>query len=189
MVYYFSNMILSHLIQQKGYEKIEYMLRRHPITFIPQLFLFLVLMIIPFIVYFLINNLYPTLLDPMISNILFPIAVLSASIYYMGVYLFFYFQFIEFYLDMWIVTNDRIVDVEQNGLFSHTISELDLYRVQDVTVETNGFFPSVFKYGSVKIKTASQNTGIIFHNVSNPNEIREALIQLSDADRKHHQET
>lgn len=184
----FLTMILSHLIQQKGYEKIEYLLRRHPITFVPDIFLFLILMVVPFIVYLLINNLYPVILDPMTSKILFPIAVLSASIYYMGAYLFFYFQFIEFYLDMWVVTNDRIVDVEQNGLFSRTISELDLYRVQDVTVETNGFFPSIFKYGNVKVKTASQNMGIIFHNVPNPNEIREALIQLSDADRKHHEE-
>ena len=182
-------MILSHLIRQKSYEKIEYMLRRHPITFVPQIFLLLILMIVPFVVYLLINNLYPTLLDPMTSDIIFPIAVLVASIYYLGVYLFFYFQFIEFYLDIWIVTNDRIVDIDQKGLFSNTVSELDLYRVQDVTVETNGLFPSIFKYGNVNVKTASQNLGIIFHNVSNPNEIREALIQLSDADRKNHQDT
>ncbi len=181
-------MILSHLIRQKGYEKIEYLLRRHPVTFVPQILLFILLMAVPFVVYFLINNLYPTVLDPMTSEILFPLAVLIASIYYLGLYLFFYSQFIEFYLDMWIVTNDRIVDVEQNGLFSRTISELDLYRVQDVTVDMNGFFPSIFKYGHVRVKTASQNLGIVFHNVPNPNEIREALIQLSDEDRKHHQE-
>ena len=182
-------MILSHLIRQKPYEKIEYLLRRHPITFVPQILLFFLLMAIPFVVYLLINNLYPTLLDQMNSKIAFPLGVLLASIYYLGLYLFFYSQFIEFYLDMWVVTNDRIVDVEQKGLFSRTISELDLYRVQDVTVDMNGIFPSLFKYGHVKVKTASQNLGIVFHNVPNPNEIREALIQLSDADRKHHQET
>lgn len=181
-------MILSHLIRQKGYEKIEYLLRRHPVTFVPQILLFILLMAVPFVVYLLINNLYPAVLDPMTSKILFPIAVLVVSIYYFGLYLFFYSQFIEFYLDMWIVTNDRIVDVEQNGLFSRTISELDLYRVQDVTVDMDGIFPSLFKYGHVRVKTASQNLGIVFHNVSNPNQIREALIQLSDEDRKHHQE-
>ena len=47
-------------------------------------------------------------------------------------------------------------------------------------------FPSIFKYGDVQIKTASQNIKIIFKNVPKPNEIREALIQLSDEDRKHH---
>lgn len=182
-------MILSHLIRQKPYEKIEYLLRRHPITFVPHILLFILLMVIPFAVYLLINNLYPTLLDPISSKIAFPLGVLLASIYYLALYLFFYSQFIEFYLDMWIVTNDRIVDVEQNGLFSRTISELDLYRVQDVTVDTNGIFPSLFRYGHVRVKTASQNLGIIFHNVKEPNQIREALIQLSDADRKHHQET
>lgn len=181
-------MILSHLIRQKNYEKIEYLLRRHPLTFIPTLVLFLIIMLVPVVVYFLINNLYPEILDPMISNILFPLAILITSTYYLGAYLFLYFQFIEFYLDMWIVTNDRIVDINQKGLFSNIITELDLYRVQDVTVDINGFFPTIFKYGNIKVKTASQNLGIVFHNVSNPNEVRETLIRLSDEDRKHHQE-
>lgn len=179
-------MIISNLIRQKNYEKIEYLLRRHPITFLPYFLIFLLIMVVPIVVYLLINNIYPEILDPMTSRILFPIATLSASIYYLGACLFFYFQFIEFYLDIWIVTNDRIVDINQKGLFSRTISEMDLYRIQDVTVIVHGFFPSLFKYGNVQVKTASQNVGIIFKNVPRPNEIREALIQLSDEDRKHH---
>ncbi len=179
-------MIISNLIRQKSYEKIEYLLRRHPITFLPSFLIFLLMLAVPVIVYLLINNLYPNILDPLASKILFPLATLSASIYYLGTCLFFYFRFIEFYLDIWIVTNDRIVSINQKGLFSQTISEMDLYRIQDVTVVVNGFFPSIFKYGDVQIKTASQNIKIIFKNVPKPNEIREALIQLSDEDRKHH---
>ena len=98
-------MILSHLIHQKSYEKIEYLLRRHPITFIPTLILFLIIMLVPVAVYLLINNLYPAVLDPMTSDILFPLAVLITSTYYLGAILFLYFQFIEFFLNMWIVTN------------------------------------------------------------------------------------
>lgn len=180
-------MVISRLIRQKSYEKIEYLLRRHPITFVPQFFLFLILMIVPLIVYFLINNLYPEIVNPYDDNIIYTILVLSASIYYLGVYLFFYFQFIDFYLDIWIVTNDRVLDVKQKGLFSRNISELDLYRIQDVTTTVDGLFPSLFKYGNLKIKTASNNKDIIFRNIPNPNEVREALIQLSDQDRKYHQ--
>ena len=36
---------------------------------------------------------------------------------------------------MWIITNDRILDIEQHGLFARTVSELRLHRVQDVTAE------------------------------------------------------
>ena len=101
-------------------------------------------------------------------------------------YLFFFVRFIDYYLDLWIITNDRIVDIEQHNLFSRSVTELDLFRIQDVTADMHGFFATIFNYGNVLVKTASSNTHIIFYNVSQPNRIREHLIHLSEEDRKYH---
>jgi len=177
-------MLVSHLIKQKTYETIKYFLRQHPLLFVPTVAMFAVLACIPVAVYFLISTLFP---DLIVSTPIQAVGILGASIYYLSIYLFFYSQFIEFYLDIWIVTNDRIVDIEQQGLFARTISELDLYRIQDVTTEVNGFFATMLHFGNVIIKTASSTTHIVFRNVSHPNEIRQALIQLAEEDRKHHQ--
>src|SRR3990167_2641103 len=169
-------MQIAHLIKQKSYEKIEYFLRRHPLTFVPIFAVFVILMLVPVALYFLLNNLFPQLLTGELS---YPVLVLFASVFYLSVYLFFYGQFIDFYLDLWIVTNDRIVDIEQHGLFSRSISELDLYNIQDVTVEISGFFHTMFKYGDLHVKTASDNSQVIFRDIPNPNEVRQALIELS----------
>ena len=177
-------MPISKLIKQKAYETIKYFLRQHPITFIPTLVLFTVLLFVPVVLHLLIQTMYPEIFT---GQILYPIFILSSSIYYLCICIFFYSQFVEFYLDIWIVTNDRIVDIEQQGLFARTISELDLYRIQDVTVVVNGFFPTMFHYGNIYVKTASNNSQIIFRNVSHPNEIRQVLIQLAEEDRKYHQ--
>lgn len=177
-------MIISNIIKQKAYEKVEYLLRRHPITFFPMLLLFLALIAVPHVLYFLINSMFLAILN---GPIFYPIAVLVTSIYYLSLYIFFYAQFIDFYLDLWIITNDRVVDIEQMGLFSRTISELDLFRVQDVTVEIHGFFSTLFHYGNITVKTASSGSHFVFHHIHNPNEIRQALIRLAEADRKHHQ--
>ncbi len=179
-------MHLSTLIKQKQYEKVEYVLRRDGITFTPQLFLFLVLSTIPFIGYFFLSNYFPEMLNGSLS---FPLLILFTSIFYFSIILFLYTEFILFYLDISIVTNDRIVEMEQLGLFSRTISELELFRIQDVTSEVNGFFPSLFHYGNVLVKTASENTNIIFHNIKNPEKIREDLIKLAHEDRKYHMAT
>ncbi len=176
-------MSVHDIIKQKSYEKIVFVLHRHAITFIPIIFLFLILLAVPIIVYFLIESLYPSLLE---TAPLFQLGILLGSIYYLSIYLFFYVQFIDFYLDIWIVTNDRIVDIEQHNLFHRTITELDLFRIQDVTTEVHGIFPTLFNYGNVTVKTASSNTNIIFKNVPHPNHIREQLIHLADADRKFH---
>lgn len=177
-------MIISNIIKQKIYEKVEYLLRRHPITFVPTLFLFIALAVVPPGLYLLINSLFPNILA---GQILYPLAILVASIYYLSLYIFFYAQFIDFYLDLWVITNDRVVDIEQMGLFSRTISELDLFRIQDVTVEIHGLFPTLFHYGNITVKTASSGSHFVFHHIHNPNEIRQALIHLAEEDRKHHQ--
>lgn len=174
---------LSDVIKQKSYEHIVYQLRRHPITFVPQIFLFVLLSAIPVIIFIFLNNYFSDLFaDP----IYFPLLVLSGSVYLLSILLFFYTEFIIFYLDIWIVTNDRIIDIEQHGLFSRSISELDLFRIQDVTSDTHGVIATIFKYGSVTIKTASNNVHIVFKNVKNPDKIREDLIKYSDIDRKFH---
>ncbi len=179
-------MHLSAVIKQKNYEKVVYVLRRDPITFVPQFVLFLILSLIPLIGYWFLSNFFPTLLTGPISA---PLLVLFASIFYLSILLFLYSEFTIFYLDISIVTNDRIVEMEQLGLFSRTISELELFRIQDVTSEVNGVFPSLFHYGNVFVKTASENNNIIFHNIKNPEKIREDLLRLAHEDRKYHMGT
>lgn len=176
-------MHISALIRQKSYEHVVYVLRRHPVTYIPAVLLFLVLLAVPVGVYFLISSLYPTIFE---GTVYFALGTLLGSTYLLGVLLIFYTQFVEMYLDMWVVTNDRILDVEQINLFSRTISELDLFRVQDVTTDVHGILPTFFKYGDVAIKTASQNIDIVFRDVYKPNKIREEILRLSHIDRRYH---
>lgn len=176
-------MNLGELIKQKSYETVVYRIRRHPLTFIPIVALFLLLLLVPIAVYFLFASLFPAVLS---GPRTYPLIVLLMSAYTLTMYLLFYVRFLDYYLDLWIVTNDRIVDIEQHNLFSRSVTELDLFRIQDVTVETHGIFATLFKYGDVMVKTASSNSHIVFFAVPEPNKIREELIRLSDEDRKYH---
>ncbi|HBB37882.1 MAG: hypothetical protein UV82_C0010G0027 [Candidatus Magasanikbacteria bacterium GW2011_GWD2_43_18] len=176
-------MHLRELIKQKSYEHVVHEIRRHPITFVPIAFLFLVLLLVPIVLYLVLLNLFPAVLA---GPRTYPLLVLLASSYYLTMYLLFYVRFIDYYLDIWIVTNDRIIDIEQHNLFSRSITELDLFRIQDVTVEMHGLFATVFNYGDVSVKTASSNSHIVFYAVGYPNKIREDLIKLSEEDRKYH---
>lgn len=177
-------MKINKFIRQKSYEHIVYILRRHPLTFLPTVFLFLVLWIIPVVLFLMGQNLYP---DFFAESQIHPLIVLGGSTYYLSTFLFFYAQFIDYYLDIWIVTNDRIVDVEQHGLFHKTTTELDLFRIQDITTQVQGIYETFFKYGDVTITTASTTSSIVFRKIPHPDKVREDLIQLADEDRKYHQ--
>jgi len=172
---------------QKSYEKVVYLLRRHWITFFGSAFFYAILLAIPLGFYVFIGYAFPDILANLLTGqVLFPIVVLAVSIYYLSIWLFLFTGFIDYYLDLWTVTTDRIVSIEQEGLFSRTISEVDLYKIQDVTSEVNGFLPTVFNYGTIYIQTATEKERFVFEQVPNPNEIRERILGLAEEDRKYH---
>ncbi len=178
-------MNLNSLIQQKPYEKLMFTARRHPITFVPYVIFFLLLLVAPFGLYWLITN--SGLNSYLQSQTGFALAILAASVYYLSCFLFFYTYFVTFHLDLWIVTNDRLLDMEQKSLFNRVISELDLYQIQDATSEVKGLFPSMFNYGNLTLQTAGAVDKFTFRSVANPNKLREAILNLAAEDKKHHE--
>lgn len=177
-------MNIQKLFKQKGYEKVEYVVRRHWITFLPVIVFFIILLAIPLGLYWLILN---TLNEVLQNPVYYTAGLLLASVYYLSVVLFFYTYFVAFHLDLWIVTNDRLLDVQQKTLFARTVSEVDLYQIQDASSEIHGIFPSIFNYGNIILQTASAVPKFTFRNVANPNELRQAILTLSSEDKKYHE--
>lgn len=89
----------------------------------------------------------------------------------------------DFFLDVWVLTDQRVIAIEQKGLFARTVSEFDLSRIQDVTIEVHGIIPTMFNYGNLIARTASEHESFIFKQVGRPHEIKDALIQASTAQR------
>ncbi|MFA7654027.1 MAG: PH domain-containing protein [Candidatus Magasanikbacteria bacterium] len=176
-------MSIGDLIKQKTYERIAYFLHRNFVTFIPIIFLFIILLIAPTVVGYLLRSFFlPWWENPLYQ----PLMILFASAYLLSVALFFFSYFVAFYLDVWIITNDRLVDIRQVSLFSRTIAEVDLYQIQDATSEVKGFWASIFNYGNIHLQTAGPVPRFILYNVTNPNHLREKILDLSAEDKKFH---
>lgn len=176
-------MTLAQLIRQKIYEHDVFRLRRHPLTFLPQIFLLLALTTVPvFLYYFFLKN-FSWLLT---GQITYPALLILGIIYYLSIWLFFYTNFVDYYLDMWVITNDRLIDIRQEALFSRTIAELDLYKIQDITSEVKGIFPTIFNYGKIYIQTAGEQERFTLINVPDPHNLRKKIADLSEEDRKYH---
>jgi len=176
-------MTIDALIHRKTYEKVEYFLRRHFITFVPVALALIVLTLLPLGLLAFAKTYQFSWLN---SEATYPIMILCASVYYLSLILFLFSYFITFYLDVWIITNDRLIDIRQISLFARSIAEVDLYQVQDVTSEVKGIFPSLFNYGNVYLQTAGSVPKFVLYNVSDPHAIRQAILELSASDRKFH---
>ncbi|MFH1631653.1 MAG: PH domain-containing protein [bacterium] len=115
-----------------------------------------------------------------------PFAYIFFSIYLFFVLIITMTQFTDYYLDTWIVTSERIINVEQKGLFTRTISELHLNQVQDVTAEKKGIFEMFLNYGNVYIQTAAARERFNFKGVGDPEEIKREITKLIEDDKRRH---
>jgi len=164
-------------------EKTIKILRRDFFILFKKVLFLILLILLPLIFFRIMIFSYPGLVAGPIS---YPVIVILGSSYYLFIWLFFFFSFIDYYLDVWIITNERIIDVQQKGFFARTISEQRLYRVQDVTSEVHGFFPTVLKYGDVHVQTAGSKQRFFFHQVPHSEKIRDTIIKLVENNKKKH---
>ena len=162
-------------------EKVILLLRRHPFVLFKQNLLFLIYFAIPVGVY-VVAKLWLTFI---LSFPIYPIFVLLISIYCSFFLLFLLIEWIDYYFDVWLVTNKRLIDVDQIGLFKRVIAETRLDKIQDITVEINGPFATLFHYGNVHIQTAARTKRFEIRQVSEPSGVRTKILSLYD-DYTHH---
>ncbi|MFZ1720029.1 MAG: PH domain-containing protein [Candidatus Moraniibacteriota bacterium] len=91
-------------------------------------------------------------------------------------WIYFFLIWIDVWFDTWIITDDRIINIEQSGLFSREVSELKLARVQDVSVEVHGFFQTFLNYGDVHIQSAGEEERFQFRSVPDPYGVKNIIM-------------
>ena len=161
-------------------EKIVFLIRHH--WFIPFkiIIFYIFLALIPFLGYYLINSFAPEFLNQLSQGLANFILILSLSTYYLLAMLFFFHSWLDYYLDIWVITNKRIIDIEQKGFFSRVVDEHKLSRIQDVSSEVHGFFPTILHYGEVRIQTAGEEQLFIFEEVPHPQELSRKIHELAE---------
>ncbi|MCX6714210.1 MAG: PH domain-containing protein [Candidatus Uhrbacteria bacterium] len=171
----------DHIPNKRNNEKIVLFLRRHWFAVLSLVVSFILLTVIPIglAIYFW-DTLSLWLAEPFFGVLL---SVLI-SMYFLGVWLVTATGFTDYYLDTWIVTNERIINIEQQGLFQRVASELDLTTVQDVTAEISGVLETLFQFGDVEIQTAGEREHFEFRHVPHPEHVKEVIMQLVQADKR-----
>lgn len=106
------------------------------------------------------------------------------SLFAVLIWVFVFFTWIDYYFDIWVITSEKVVNIEQKGLFVRSLSELKFERIQDVTVEVKGFLPTVLNYGDVFIQTAGEKERFIFRQISNPYGIKDLIMGLQKNQEK-----
>src|SRR3989344_3865887 len=87
-------------------------------------------------------------------------------------------KFLSWYFNVYIVTDERIVDIDFYSLIYKEISDTKIERIQDVTVVQGGVIRALFNFGTVNIQTAGERREFDFEDVPKPQVVAKFLNEM-----------
>ena len=155
-------------------------IHRHWFDILKNFFLIFVMLFFLISSYVILPALFPVLETTLYQSLL----AFAGSSFAMLILILFFLVWIDYYFDLWVITNKRIINIEQKGLFSREVSELELDKIQDVSVSVLGIIPTFLNYGDVFIQTAGETERFVFKNISNPYGIKDLIMGLEKTNEK-----
>lgn len=162
---------------QKPDEKLYIVARQHWFILFKRFVVVFILFLIPFFIIPIILNTGSVAVSDNIRSLVY----FLRDVYWTGLFVAAFIVWAIYYLNLYIVSEERVVDIDQLGLLKQVVSELNIETVEDVTSETIGLFGSLLNYGTVYIQTAGASERFEFENVPNPAEVANVVLTLFEA--------
>ncbi len=93
--------------------------------------------------------------------------------------------FTRYFLNVWVLTNQRIVDIKQRGYFNREVSSLFLSRVQDVTTNVVGVLPSLLGLGDISVQSAGTVDEFHMNGIPRPEQMRDVILKYVSVEPKN----
>ncbi|KKW10048.1 MAG: hypothetical protein UY49_C0034G0003 [Microgenomates group bacterium GW2011_GWC1_49_7] len=160
---------------QEAKEEVVLFLRQHIIVNLPWVLITILLVIAPTIIFPL---LFPALrIDGSLPAGYY---IVGTLFWYIATFGFAIASFMGWFFNIYIVTNERIVDIDFYYLLYKKFSEAELTKIQDISFATGGIIATVFNYGNVNIQTAGEMPNIEFDKVPHPDKVVETIRSLTE---------
>lgn len=161
-----------HFDTQTEEEKIVLLLRKHWLTNLPWLMIAFVLIFAP-----------PLVFPAAVSRGFLPFLPANFILILGLFWLLFSFgfvlvNFIVWYFNVYIVTNERIIDVDFYHLLYKKLSSTRINNIQDITYHLGGVARAIFDFGDVLIQTAGTQANFEFEAVPHPEAVVRKINQL-----------
>ncbi len=107
---------------------------------------------------------------------------LNISYYWMlacAIFLILYWlrAWVGWHYSIYVLTNDRLMVVKQNGLFTREVADLALHNIQNVNYKIKGLQGAMFGFGTVNIDTLSGSGGFKLTYVHKPAKLQKMIME------------
>ncbi|MBI1863682.1 PH domain-containing protein [Candidatus Woesebacteria bacterium] len=149
-------------------ETVVLLMRKHPITNIKWIVVGILMLAAPLV----------ALSFPVLSFLPFRFFMVAILSWYLITSAYIFENFLIWFFNVYIVTDERIFDVDFYNLVFRQISDCELSQIQDVTVRVGSVIRTVLNYGDILIQTAAEEQEFDFEAVPQPDRVAKILREL-----------
>lgn len=95
-----------------------------------------------------------------------------------------YFTWYRYENDLWILTDQRVIDSIKRHWFHKAVSSADLVNVQDISIKREGVLATAFNFGDVQCETAGERLKFVLSGIPKPSEALGEIDRARDAARR-----
>lgn len=155
---------------QQDDEEIVLLLRAHPITNAGWVLIVILTLILPGVI--LGTGVFAAVPGKFI--------LVGKLVWYLVTLMYAMERFMFWYYSVFIVTNERVVDIDFDNLMYRQITYANLNHIEEPEETTGGFIRSMFQYGDVVVTTASEKPTLEASAVPYPDKVVDIISRLAE---------
>jgi membrane protein YdbS with pleckstrin-like domain len=152
--------------------------RKHWFVITLQWFAIILIAILPLFIYTIFA--LTKILLPVLEQLSIGVLLALYACWLVGVWMALFNVWTNYYLDVWTITNKRLITVDQRGFFFRKTASFRFDRLQDVAVSVNGLLATLLDYGTIEIATASEGGIFKVSGLPKPQEIKATILKATD---------
>ncbi|MCB9485982.1 MAG: hypothetical protein R3B97_14270 [Dehalococcoidia bacterium] len=95
-----------------------------------------------------------------------------------------YFSWFRYNNDIWVITDQRIVDSTKRHWFHHSMASADLDDVEDIAIRKEGLFATAFNFGNVHLQTAGEQANFVLSGIPKPGDVLALIDKQRDVAKR-----
>jgi len=161
-------------------EEILAIVRRHWFFLFTQALFACVMMLLPLLALLIATSLFADISKPFMQDY-FPHLLFLYAFWLLINWMILASVWTDHYLDIWVITDRRIININQVGLFRRQIGTFRLERLQDLNVEINGIIETLLDFGTIHAETASgSQEEFKAEHLPHPRELKSLILQAAE---------
>jgi len=87
-----------------------------------------------------------------------------------------FYGWMNWHFSVYVVTDQRFIQITHHGLWKHSIVDLGLDKIQAISYDVSGFTQALLGSGTIVIQTYIGE--LVIHNIHHPKKIQKQLSQI-----------